>query len=59
MRISGDKRYYQLPLAKASSSSEVAARGMMGFMKRKLGLLIHPKELLKEARATMEGIFDP
>lgn len=33
MRISGDKRYYELPLAKASSSSEVAARGMMGFLK--------------------------
>lgn len=59
MRISGDKRYYELPLAKASSSSEVAARGMMGFLKRKLGLLAHPTKLVEEARAYMEGIFDP
>nr|DAR76423.1 MAG TPA: hypothetical protein [Caudoviricetes sp.] len=59
MRITGDKRYYELPLTKASSSSEVAARGMTNFLKRKLGLLIHPTKLVEEARAYMEGIFDP
>jgi hypothetical protein len=59
MRLAGDKRYYEIPLSKASASSEVAARGMMGFLKRKLGLLASPTKLVEEARAYMEGIFDP
>lgn len=59
MRLSGDVRYYEVPLAKGTASSEIAAKGLMGFLKRKLDVLLHPSKMLSEARATLEGIFDP
>lgn len=57
MRVSGDRRYYQIPLMMGDSETQIAMKGVGGWFKETLGSLT-PENAIKRMRAGMEGIFE-